>query len=257
VLLFLLDAMANLDQVAGLEAGQEEGFMRTINFLLQKHVQKAFATYVGYSVIFVVVIAYLCFSIVATIGILNNQLSTTQLPTLDALSKISGVCNTIIFAAGLLFTFFQLRSANISRAHSNLSAILGRNYDLNQRTEDDPCRRIAAELFIGFNMFDAEASSPSDGTQKDKLYWGARAYLMDLITLLLQVWLLAGKPSKMTGDFAGWEVVAKAVSQEINGISYHSKPDWYIRVCDDIRTYLSAGRIYSANFVRWLNNLQE
>jgi hypothetical protein len=80
---------------------------------------------------------------------------------------------------------------------------------------------------------------------------------MDLITLLLQVWLLAGKPSKMAGDFAGWEVVAKALSQEINGISYHCKPGWYIRVCDDIRTYLASGRIYPADFRIWFNNLKE
>src|SRR3954469_6689686 len=117
---------------------------------------------------------------------------TVNSPALEYLTRISALCNTFIFFVTLIYAAYQVHQTRITRHHSNLSQIFSRNSDLNKRTEDDKYRRKAAENFVpDLNINEAPKDKESDKTvsseEMEKLYWGVRSYLMDLITLILQV----------------------------------------------------------------------
>jgi hypothetical protein len=164
--------------------------------------------------------------------------------------------NLLVLSVGLIFTWRQFRNARIVREQQNFSAILARSSDINTRTEASHYRRIAADCFT--NVTDrcpASALGPIDDEEAYKFYWGSRSYFLDVIILILQVWLLANQPSHLRGGFAGWEVIAKAVSREIRGLTYAGKPSWYIKACDDVCRYMHEGRVYPPKFVKYMESL--
>jgi len=174
---------------------------------------------------------------------------------LDTAVRYAPLFNMLVFAAGLIFTWRQFRHARISREQQNYSAILARSSDINTRTEGNPYRKIAAEYFTNADRSSAIPIAPIGQDEEHKAYWGSRSYFLDLIILILQVWLLAERPTQLRGDFAGWEIVARHVSKEIRGLTYAGKPGWYIRACDDLFRYMQEGRVYPPNFVKYLDGL--
>jgi hypothetical protein len=175
---------------------------------------------------------------------------------LDFALRYGPLFNLLLFVIGLIFTWRQFRHARISREQQNYSAILARSSDINTRTEGNLYRKIAAEYFMNADRgAPAIPIDPIGQDQEHNAYWGSRSYFLDLIILILQVWLLAERPTRLRGDFAGWEIVARSVSKEIRGLTYAGKPGWYIRACDDLFRYMQEGRVYPPNFVKYMDAL--
>jgi hypothetical protein len=204
------------------------------------------------------------------------------------LSSIATLISTLIFAVSVLTALksLDLGAKNLSQIktnniNDNFSVLFSRQADFNTRTEKDMCRRRAAEYWVGFG---SDEKGPC--VNEDDLYWGARSYILDVLNLLTQVWLLAGSQEESNGkqelkgiyggwqsiaqtgakkllwgaqelDYGGWEDEKFKPSSSLKGKTpYANKPRWYLRACNDVWRYmLEQRRSYPPGFIDWMIQL--
>jgi hypothetical protein len=124
-----------------------------------------------------------------------------------------------------------------------LIATLERNAQHNWEIfANEECKKVV-EIMLDLNV-------PND-TDERNLYWATRIVHLSHLLLIQQIWVLAGKPNRLTGTYKHWQEFAKVVVKEMRGDSAHLKPMPYNQACAD---YWKNMQIFEEdqNFVKWL-----
>jgi len=170
-------------------------------------------------------------------------------------TKIFSGVNSFVFLVGAIFAFVQINLARKSRNNDAFSHIYAQLSSLNKETVNSPHMRTAVEHFSKLNIPRSETCTSESDEEIYRLYWSTRAFHLELVNLLAQVWLLSGCPRRLKGKYRDWESLAGAVVGDLGGQTSASKPIWYCSACKDLWSAIEQDRAYPRGFADWLKRV--